>query len=392
MPKVEGLSRYPVYMDHHATTPVDPRVLEAMLPYFTEVFGNAASIDHEYGAEANRAVEMAREPIALSINAKAEEIIFTSGATEADNLAILGVAERYADKGKHIITCATEHHAVLDSCHHLETKGWNVTYLPVDQYGLVNPDDVRRAITRQTVLITIMTANNEIGTIAPVEEIGKIAREHQVLFHTDATQAIGHVPMDVQAMSIDLLSMSGHKIYGPKGIGALYVRKAAPRVRLAEQIHGGGHERGMRSGTLNVPGIVGLGKALEIARKEIPGESERLCKLRDSLWVGLQEKVKGIQLNGHPTKRLSHNLSVAIPGIESRSLLVQLKHDVALSVGSACTTTKVEPSHVILALGQGEFYANSCIRFGLGRDNTLMDIKFTLERVGFSVEHLLRMR
>ena len=263
----DHISRHPIYMDHQATTPVDPRVLKVMLPYFTEVFGNAASIDHEYGAEAGQAVEKARGQIAQLINSKPDEIVFTSGATEADNLAILGVAEQYAGKGKHIITCATEHHAVLDPCHYLESKEWQVTYLPVDQYGLVDPYAVAKAITPQTVLISIMTANNEIGTIAPVAEIGKIAREHDLLFHTDATQAVGHIPIDVEAMNIDLLSLSAHKFYGPKGIGALYVRKRQPRVKLIAQMHGGGHERGMRSGTLNVTGIVGLGKAAEIAKK-----------------------------------------------------------------------------------------------------------------------------
>jgi len=368
-------------MDHHATTPVDPRVLEAMLPYFTEVFGNAASIDHQYGAEAARAVEAAREQIARLINARSDEIIFTSGATEADNLAILGVAEQYADRGDHIITCVTEHKAVLDPCRYLERKGWRVTYLPVDQQGLVDPDDVRRAITPRTVLISIMMANNEIGTLAPIAEIGQLAREHEVIFHTDATQAVGHVPVDVEAMNIDLLSMSAHKIYGPKGIGALYVRKRFPRVRLAPQMHGGGHERGMRSGTLNVPGIVGFGKALEIAAQEMETEGKRLRKLRDRLRAGLQDRLGDVQLNGHPTRRLPHNLNIAIPGIEARSLLVQLKQDVALSTGSACTTAKVEPSHVILALGYDEERAFCSVRFGLGRENTETDVDFVVERL-----------
>jgi len=372
-------SRRPIYMDHHATTPVDPRVLETMLPYFTECFGNAASVDHEYGNDAKRAVDKAREQVAQLINAKHDEIIITSGATEADNLAILGVTEQYEGKGKHVITCATEHHAVLDPCHYLESKGWQVTYLPVDHYGMVNPNAVQRAITSQTVLISIMAANNEIGTIAPVAEIGKIAREHEVLFHTDATQAIGHIPVDVEEMNIDLLSMSAHKFYGPKGIGALYVRKRNPRVRLVSQMHGGGHERGMRSGTLNVTGIVGLGKAAEIARLEMKEESERLQGLRDHLWEGLQAGIEGVELNGHPTQRLPHNLSIYIPGVESRALVVQLKHDVALSTGSACTTAKVEPSHVILALGYGEERAYSPVRFGLGRISSDDDIYLTKE-------------
>jgi len=385
------LSRRPVYMDHHATTPVDPRVLEAMLPYFSQVFGNAASIDHEYGAEASHAVEAARQQIARLINARADEIIFTSGATESDNLAILGIAEQYADRGNHIITCVTEHKAVLDTCRYLERKGWRVTYLPVDQQGLVDPDDVRRAITPDTVLISIMTANNEIGVLAPIAEIGRIAREHEVLFHTDAAQAVGHIPIDVEAMNIDLLSMSAHKIYGPKGIGALYVRKRHPRVRVAEQMHGGGHERGMRSGTLNVPGIVGFGKALEIAGREMETEGQRLRSLRDRLWAELQTRLDHVELNGHPTQRLPHNLSIAIPGIESRSLLVQLKHDVALSTGSACTTAKVEPSHVILALGYGEERAHCSLRFGLGRENTEADVDFVVERLVVAVQRLARL-
>ena len=383
--------RLPVYMDHHATTPVDPRVLEAMLPYFTEMFGNAASIDHEYGAEAGRAVDHAREQVGQLINAQSDEIIFTSGATESDNLAILGTAEQLASKGKHIITCVTEHKAVLDTCKYLEGKGWQVTYLPVDQCGLVNPDDVRGAITPQTVLITIMMANNEIGTIAPVTEIGGIAREHEVLFHTDATQAVGHISVDVEAMNIDLLSISAHKMYGPKGIGALYVRKRKPRVRLTEQMHGGGHERGMRSGTLNVPGIVGLGAAAEIAKATIGKELVRLLDLREYLWAQLQSSIIGVQLNGHPTQRLHHNLSIALPGLESKSLVVQLKNDVALSTGSACTTAKVEPSHVILALGYGEDRAHWSLRFGLGRKNTREEIDFALNRISTAAQVLNRL-
>lgn len=377
-------------MDHHATTPVDRRVLEVMLPYFTERFGNAASIDHEYGAAAGQAVEKARRQIAGGINAQPDEIIFTSGATEADNLAIIGAAEQYAARGKHIITCATEHKAVLDTCHHLEQRGWAVTYLPVDRYGLVDLDDVRRAVTPQTVLISIMAANNEIGTIAPVAEVGRIAREHEILFHTDATQAVGHIPVDVEAMNIDLLSMSAHKLYGPQGVGALYVRKRRPRVRVAPLIHGGGHERGMRSGTMNLPGIVGFGCAIELATREMPREAERLKRLRDLLWTKLQAEIEGVELNGHPTKRLPHNLSVAIPGVESRSLLVQLKHDVALSTGSACTTAKVEPSHVIMALGYGAERAHSSVRFGLGRENTDSDISFVAEKLATVARHLRR--
>lgn len=386
MPEHRSSSRLPIYMDHHATTPVDPRVLEVMLPYFTECFGNAASIDHEYGAQAGQAVEKARQQIAELLNTKPDEIVFTSGATEADNLAILGAAEQYSSKGKHIITCVTEHHAVLDPCYYLESKGWQVTYLPVDHYGLVDPDAVQRAITSQTILISIMAANNEVGTVAPIAEIGRIAHEHEILFHTDATQAVGYIPIDVDAMNIDMLSLSAHKLYGPKGVGALYVRKRQPRVKLASQIHGGGHERGMRSGTLNVTGIIGMGKAAEIARLEMKTEGKRLHKLRDHLWEGLQANIEGIQLNGHPIQHLPHNLSVFIPGVESRSLVVQLKHDVALSTGSACTTAKVEPSHVILALGYGEERAHSSVRFGLGRGNTVSDIDLVGERLKEAVQ------
>lgn len=386
-----GVPQLPIYMDHHATTPVDPRVLETMLPYFTEHFGNAASIDHEYGAVAGRAVETARQQIASLINARPDEIIFTSGATESNNLAILGAAERYADRGNHIITCVTEHKAVLDPCQYLERKGWRVTYLPVDQYGLVDPETLRQEITPETVLISIMTANNEIGTIAPVEEIGHIAREHGILFHTDATQAVGKIPMDVQSMNIDMLSLSAHKMYGPKGVGALYVSKRRPRVRIAEQIHGGGHERGMRSGTLNVPGIVGLGKAVELCGQEMNAEAKRLRELHDGLWTGLQTELESVELNGHPEKRLPHNLSFAIPGVESRSLLVQLKDQVSLSTGSACTTAEVEPSHVILALGFGENRAYSSLRLGLGRENSEADVKCVVELMCEIVERIRKL-
>jgi cysteine desulfurase len=378
----------PIYMDHHATTPVDPRVLEVMLPYFTECFGNAASVDHAYGAEAAQAVDNARSNVARVIGARPDEIIFTSGATESDNLAIMGTAERSKNGPGHIVSCVTEHKAVLDSCAYLQLHGWDVTLLPVDQFGLVDPDDVRRAIRQDTALISIMAANNEIGTIGPISEIGRIAKEAGVLFHTDATQAVGYIPVDVDAMGIDLLSLSGHKIYGPKGIGALYVRKSSPRVRVVSRIHGGGHERGMRSGTLNVPGIVGLAEAAKIAIKEMPTEVERLRSLRDQLWEWLQERIEGIQLNGHPTQRLPHNLSVAIPGIESRSLIVQLRHDVAISTGSACTTAKVEPSHVILALGFGEERVHSSLRFGLGRGNDPSDVGLAIIDLAQSINSL----
>lgn len=362
-------------MDHHATTPVDPRVLEVMLPYFTEKFGNAASTDHPYGSEAQQAVEKARKQIAEVIGAKSDEIIFTSGATESNNLALKGVAEQYRDKGNHIITCVTEHPAVLDPCKKLEKQGFEVTYLPVDQYGLVSPDDVREAIRPETILISIMAANNEIGVLAPLKEIGHSAREHDVFFHTDATQAIGYVPIDVDEMYIDLLSMSSHKVYGPKGAGALYARKVSPRVKLSEQMNGGGHERGMRSGTLNVAGIVGFGEAVKLAKQLMPKESVRLKELRDSLFERLKKEIEEIELNGHPEKRLPNNLNIYIPGVEARSLIVQLKDDVAISTGSACSTAKVEPSHVIEALKFKKSRAYKSIRIGLGRNNTKDDVQ-----------------
>ncbi|GAB4190344.1 MAG: IscS subfamily cysteine desulfurase [Roseiflexaceae bacterium] len=372
--------RLPIYMDHHATTPVEPRVLEAMLPYFTEVFGNAASKDHDFGFQASQAVEKARRQIAALINARPDEIIFTSGATEADNLALFGVAERYADKGDHIITCVTEHKAVLDAAKHLEAQGKRVTYLRVDQYGRIDLDELRAVITPQTVLISIMAANNEIGTLAPLAEIGKIAREHGVLFHTDATQAAGHIPLDVQKQQIDLLSLTAHKMYGPKGVGALYVRRSNPRVRLAPSLYGGGHERGMRSGTLNVPGIVGFGMAAEIARREMREQATQLRAWTTQLFAGLQERIEGIELNGHPTERLPHNLNIYIPGVESRAFITGLK-DLAIATGSACTSASVEPSHVILALGFGEERAHCSLRFGLGRSNDVEQVGCAMEIV-----------
>jgi len=379
-----------IYLDHNATTPVDSRVLEAMLPYFSDMYANAASIDHEPGNTARLAVEEARSQCARAINAAdPKEIIFTSGATESDNIAIFGVAERYADKGDHIITCVTEHKAVLDCCARLERLGKRVTYLPVDQYGLVDPDDVRKAITPQTVLISIMFANNEIGTIAPIKEIGVIAHEHNVIFHTDAAQAVGHVPVDVQGLSIDLLSFSAHKMYGPKGIGGLYVRRRSPRVKLAPVIYGGGHELGLRSGTLNVPGIVGMAKALEIAVQDMGEEAERYrawtTQMLEMLKEGLGEE--NVALNGHPTQRLPHNLNVSLKGIESKSLVVQLKN-IAIATGSACTTANVEASHVIKALGFAENRAHSAIRIGVGRDNTDLEVRLAAKAISTEVNRL----
>ena len=371
----------PIYMDYHATTPVDPRVLEEMLPYFSQEFGNAASTDHIYGYHALEAVEKGRKQIANVINAKPEEIIFTSGATESDNLALLGVAEKNADKGDHIITCVTEHKAVLDSCKRLEQLGKSITYLPVDKYGMIDLAAVEDAMTDRTILISIMAANNEIGTIAPISEIGKIAHKHGVLFHTDAAQAAGHIPIDVEAMNIDLMSISAHKIYGPKGIGAIYVRSRDPKAKVAPIIFGGGHERGLRSGTLNVPGIVGFGKALEIAEKEMKGENERFREWATKMLDSFSQAFDGVELNGHSRQRLAHNLNVSFKGIESKALIHLLQSDLAISAGSACTTTIVEPSYVLLALGVSEEKAHSSVRFGLGRFNTDDEIEYAIECV-----------
>lgn len=371
----------PIYMDSHATTPVDPRVLDAMIPYFSETFGNAGSIDHTYGAVAAEAVKKAREQCAHILNTKSDEIIFTSGATEANNIAILGVADKYAAKGDHIITCATEHKAVLDTCKHLEKLGKSVTFLPVDKYGLVDPGQIEDAITDKTILISIMTANNEIGTIAPIKEIGKIAHNHGVLFHTDAAQAVGHIPMDVKDMNIDLLSFSGHKIYGPKGIGGLYVRNSNPRVKLTPINFGGGQEKGLRSGTLNVPGIVGLGAALAVAEKEMAKEEQQFRQWTNQMFDSFKEVMPNVMLNGHPTKRLAHNLNVGFPGIESKALIHLLRDDVSVSAGSACTTTSVEPSHVLLAIGRTEEEAHWAVRFGLGRGIKESEIQLIIGNV-----------
>ncbi|HUA35279.1 MAG TPA: IscS subfamily cysteine desulfurase [Candidatus Binataceae bacterium] len=381
----------PIYMDNHATTRMDPRVLEAMLPYFTEKFGNAASRNHSFGWEAEEGVGRARDQIAALIGGKSKEIIFTSGATESDNLAIKGVVEFYKDKGNHIITCVTEHKAVLDSCRALERAGKaTVTYLPVDKYGMVNPDDVRNAITDKTVLISIMWANNEVGTIHPVAEIGKIAKEKGVIFHCDAVQAIGHIPVDAEKAGVDLLAMTAHKLYGPKGCGALWVRSKGPRVRLTPIIDGGGHERGMRSGTLNVTGIVGFGAACEIAGKEMAEEIARMRDLRDKLRAGLFERLDEIYLNGHPTERLPGNLNVSFAYVEGESLLMGI-NDVAVSSGSACTSATLEPSYVIRALGIDDELAHSSIRFGVGRFNTEEEVEYVTDRVSREVKRLREM-
>ena len=373
--------KLPIFLDNHSTTPMDPRVLETMLPYFVEKFGNAASRNHAFGWEAEEAVETARKQIGRLIKADPKEIVFTSGATESDNLALKGVLEMYKEKGNHIITSATEHRAVLDTTKSLEAKGLaTVTYLPVDKQGMVNPQDVRNAITDKTILISVMLANNEIGTINPVQEVGKIAKEKGVLFHCDATQGVGKIPVDVQAMGIDLMSFSAHKIYGPKGIGALYVRKKNPRVRIAAQIDGGGHERGMRSGTVPVPLIVGFGRACELCEQEMPAESARLSKMRDRLQAGITGALEESYLNGHPTNRLPGNLNISFAYVEGESLLMGMK-EIALSSGSACTSATLEPSYVLRALGVGTELAHSSIRFGLGRFNTEEEIDYTIKKV-----------
>lgn len=379
-----------IYLDNNATTPLDPRVLEAMMPYFREKFGNAASRNHVKGWEAEEAVDKAREQVAAVLNAGPKEIVWTSGATESNNIAIKGVAEMYKDKGRHIITQATEHKAVIDPCKYLEQQGFRVTVLPVDRHGRINLDELASAIATDTILVSIMFANNEIGTIQPIAEIGRFCKEKSVLFHTDATQAFGKVPIDVEAMGIDLLSCSGHKIYGPKGVGALYVRRKGPRVRCAPVLHGGGHERGMRSGTLNVPGIVGLGWAAEIAGREIAADAARIGRLRDRLWLGLSEKIDALYRNGDPVNMLANTLNVSFAYVEGESLMMGFEH-IAVSSGSACTSASLEPSYVLRALGVGDELAHSSIRFSLGRFNTADEIEQTISQVVATVHRLREM-
>ena len=379
-----------IFMDSHSTTPVDPRVLEIMLPYFTEKFGNAASRNHSFGFEAEEAVETARKKIAQLIHADPKELIFTSGATESDNLALKGVAEMYREKGDHIITTTTEHRAVIDSAKALEKRGYSVTYLSVDKDGLVNPDDVRIAITDKTILISIMLANNEIGTINPIAEIGTIAKEKGILFHCDATQGVGKIPVDVSALGVDLMSFSAHKIYGPKGVGALYLRRKAPRARVTPMMDGGGHERGFRSGTLPVPLIVGFGKACEICEHEMESEATRLSALRDRLHAGITKALDEVYLNGHPTQRLPHNLNISFAYVEGEAMLMGI-NDIALSSGSACTSATLEPSYVLRALGVGSDLAHSSIRFGLGRFNTEEEVDYVIGRVIETVNRLREM-
>jgi cysteine desulfurase len=382
--------KLPIYLDYHATTPVDPRVLEAMLPYFHDRFGNAASRNHPFGWEAEEAVEKARKQVADLIGANAKEIVFTSGATESDNLAIKGAAEMYREKGNHIITCVTEHKAVIDTCKRLEKEGFRVTYLPVQKDGRINLDELRAAITDKTILITIMSANNEIGVVQPVAEIGTIAKEKGILFHTDAVQAVGKIPFSVNDLKVDMASMSAHKMYGPKGVGALYVRRRSPRVLLAPLIDGGGHERGMRSGTLNVPGIVGFGKAAELCKQEMEQDTKRLSALRDRLNQRLHKGLDEIYINGSMEHRLPHNLNISFAYVEGESLLMGI-NDVAVSSGSACTSASLEPSYVLKALGAGDDLAHSSIRFGLGRWTTEEEVDYVADKLTTVVTRLREM-
>jgi cysteine desulfurase len=382
--------KLPIYLDYHATTPVDPRVVQEMLPYFTEKFGNAASRNHPFGWEAEEAVELARKRVADLIGASPKEIVFTSGATESDNLAIKGAAEMYREKGRHIITCVTEHKAVIDTCKRLEKDGYRVTYLPVQKDGLVSIDDVRAAITSETILISIMAANNEIGVIQPIADIGAVAKEKGVLFHTDAVQAVGKIPFNVNDLKVDMASITAHKMYGPKGVGALYVRRRNPRVLLAPLIDGGGHERGMRSGTLNVTGIVGFGKAAELCRLEMAADTERLRKLRDRLNDRLHKGLDEIYINGSMEHRLPHSLNVSFAYVEGESLLMGI-NDVAVSSGSACTSASLEPSYVLKALGAGDDLAHSSIRFGLGRWTTEEEVDYVADKLVQVVTRLREM-
>jgi len=381
------MSIRPIYLDCHATTPVDERVLAAMLPYFTEHFGNPASISHVYGWEAEAAVKQTRETLAAAINATPEEIVFTSGATEANNLAIKGVAEAYFKKGQHIITVATEHSAVLDPCNYLKTLGFEITILPVQKDGLIDLTELKKAFRPETILVSVMAANNEIGVLQPLTEIGEMCRDRQIIFHTDAAQAIGKIPLDVQKMKIDLMSLTAHKVYGPKGIGALYVRRRNPRVQLAPQQHGGGHERGMRSGTLYTPQIVGFGKAVEIALTEQATETQRFTELRQRLWEQLSQ-LSGVHLNGHPQTRLAGNLNISVEGVDGAALLLGLQPVMAVSSGSACSSTNTAPSHVLTALGHSPKLAYASIRFGIGRFNTQEEIDIVAKHAIATIQSL----
>ena len=378
-PLPEGV-KLPIYMDNHATTPLDPRVLEAMMPYLTGIFGNAASRNHSFGWDAESGVEKAREQIAKLIGASAKEIIFTSGATESNNLAIKGIAEMYRERGNHIITQVTEHKAVLDTCKKLEKNGYRVTYLPVQADGLIDLEDLKRAMDKETILVSIMYANNEIGVVQPIKEIGELCHANNVLFHTDAVQAVGKIPVNVIADNIDVLSLSGHKLYGPKGVGALYVRRRNPRVQITEQINGGGHERGMRSGTLNVPGIVGLGAACELCMNEMATEAAREIELRDYMRAKFEKALDYVHVNGNMDHPLPGNLNMSFVYVEGESLLMGI-NDIAVSSGSACTSATLEPSYVLKALGLGDDVAHSSIRFGLGRFNTRAEVDYVSDKL-----------
>ncbi|MGI8500080.1 MAG: cysteine desulfurase family protein [Hassallia sp.] len=381
------MSVRPIYLDCHATTPVDERVLAAMLPYFTQHFGNPSSISHVYGWQAEAAVKQTRSILAEAINATPEEIVFTSGATEANNLAIKGVAEAYYQKGQHIITVATEHNAVIDPCNYLKTLGFEVTILQVEKDGIINLKELEKALRRDTILVSVMAANNEIGVLQPLAEIGELCRSQEIIFHTDAAQAIAKIPLDVQSMKIDLMSLTAHKVYGPKGIGAIYVRRRNPRVQIAAQQHGGGHERGMRSGTLYTPQIVGFGKAVEIGLEEQERECDRLIQLRDILWKQLSQ-LPGIHLNGHPTLRLAGNLNISVEGVDGAALLLGLQPVMAVSSGSACSSATTAPSHVLTALGHSEQLAYASVRFGIGRFNTQEEIDRVAEHFISTVQGL----
>jgi cysteine desulfurase len=379
--------KFPIYMDYHATTPVDPRVVQTMLPYFTEHFGNAASRTHAYGWQAEAAVETARDTIGELIGASGKEIVITSGATESNNLAIKGVAEFYQSKGNHIITSTIEHKAVLDSCKRLETEGFSVTYVKAGTDGLVNPEEIAAAITDKTILVSVMLANNEVGTVQPIAELGQITRARGVLLHCDAVQGVGKVPFNVEEMNVDLASLTAHKMYGPKGVGALYVRRSKPRVRIVAQMDGGGHERGMRSGTLNVPGIVGFAKACELMQTEGVAESQRILALRQRLHSKITSQLDEVVLNGHPEKRLPGNLNLSFSFVEGEGLMMAIK-DVAVSSGSACTSASLEPSYVLRSMGLDEDMAHSSIRFGLGRFNTEEEVDYVAELVIAKVKRL----
>ncbi len=381
------MSSRPIYLDCHATTPVDERVMAAMIPYFTEKFGNAASISHVYGWESEVAVKQTREILAKAINATPEEIVFTSGATEANNLAIKGISEAYFQKGQHIVTIATEHKAVLDPCEYLKSLGFDITVLPVEKDGLIDLNQLEKALRHDTILVSVMAANNEIGVLQPIAEIGEMCRQRQIILHTDAAQAIGKIPLDVEEMNIDLMSLTAHKVYGPKGIGALYVRRRNPRVKLASQQHGGGHEKGMRSGTLYTPQIVGFGKAVEIAIAEQETENQRLTALRERLWKQLSI-VGGIHVNGHPQKRLTGNLNISVEGVDGAALSLGLQSVVAVSSGSACSSNNIAPSYVLKALGHSDKLAYASVRFGIGRFNTVEEIDQVAQQVISTVQGL----